>query len=285
MGKRIAVSFKSKKRKSVLPEDYTIIRNVHEPIIDPEEFDVIQRMITSRRVVPKDDRLPNIFAGLIKCADCGKALTLNKAHRSAAAKGWELVDQYGYMCNTYRTYGTGSCTMHWIEARGIREAVLEDIRKHAKEALADDEGMTDRLLKQLGADRKKQDKAAKKELKARKSRLAEVDRLFAKLYEDRVDGSISERNYQMMSRKYEQEQAELQKRIGEIEAKESEADEKKDNIERFSRLIREYAGIEKLDAALLNRLVEKITVSELKTVGGEKVQEVRIYYKFIGNID
>ncbi|MBQ9606683.1 MAG: hypothetical protein IJV16_05845 [Lachnospiraceae bacterium] len=103
--------------------------------------------------------------------------------------------------------------MHWIEARDLYEGVLADIRKHAKAALKDDAKMTENLLKQLGADRKKQSKIITKELKEKRSRLSEVDRLFQKLYEDKVKGHISERNFQMMSRKYEEEQTELQKRI------------------------------------------------------------------------
>ena len=144
--------------------------------------------------------------------------------------------------------------------------------------------MTENLLKQLGADRKKQSKIIPKELEEKRSRLSEVDRLFQKLYEDKVKGSISERNYQMMNRKYEEEQTELQKRIDEITAEVSEDEGKADNAEQFTKLIKDYAGIKKLDAALLNTLIEKITVGEPKKSGGETVQEIKISYKFIGNI-
>jgi len=280
--KRPSVSFKSKKRRTIAPENFKIVRDTREPIIDPEEFDVIQRMITSRRIPHRDDRLENIFAGLIKCADCGKSLILTRTHRSA--KGRELIDRYIYMCNTYRVSGRKNCSMHWLEARDLYEAVLNDIRRHAREALKDDKGMTERLLNQAGADEKAQNKADKKELIRKRSRLSEVDRLFAKLYEDMASERISERNYEMMSHKYEAEQISLQKRINEIEAKMAEKVEKKDNIRQYTRLIKEYAGIKELDAALLNRLIEKIIVTEPEEINGEKVQEIRIYYKFIGNI-
>ena len=282
MDKRPTLSFKSKKRLRVLPENYTIVPNTHEPIVDPEDFEVIQRMITSRRLEPRKDRMTNIFAGLIKCADCGKSMILTRTHRSA--KGRELIDLYIYMCNNYRSSGRKECSMHWLEARDLYEAVLADIRKHAKEALRDDKGMMERLINQLGTDKKTHDKAVKKELSNKRTRLAEVDRLFAKLYEDMADGRISDRNYGMMRHKYEAEQAALQKRIDEIEAKITEKVEKKDSIQQYTCLIKEYAGIKELDAALLNRLIDKITVTEPTEVDGEKVQEIRIYYKFIGNI-
>ena len=209
-------------------------------------------------------------------------MILTRTHRSA--KGRELIDLYIYMCNNYRSSGRKECSMHWLEARDLYEAVLTDIRKHAKEALKDDKGMADRLINQLGADKKAHAKAVKKELSNKRSRLAEVDRLFAKLYEDMANDRITDRNYQMMCHKYEAEQADLQVRIEEIESEMDETAEKNDNIQRYTHLIKEYAGIRELDAALLNRLIDKITVTEPTEVDGEKVQEIKIYYKFIGNI-
>ena len=280
--KRIKPSFKSKKVFSVLPEDYIIVENIHEPIVSPEQFDLVQRLITSRRPSPAQPKSwENIFAGLVKCEDCGMAMTLMKAHRTERE---EPIDEYGFCCNGYKAQGKSFCSLHWIEARDLYEGVLADIRRHAKAALKDDARMTENLLKQLGADKKKQSKIITKELKEKKSRLSEVDRLFQKLYEDKVKGNISERNFQMMSRKYEEEQTELQKRIDEIGAEVSEEDSKADNAEQFTKLIKEYAGIKELDAALLNTLIEKITIGERRKTEDGITQEVRIYYKFIGHI-
>ena len=281
MGKRVSASFKSKKRLCVLPEDYTVIRNVHEPIVAPEDFEVVQKLITSRRKSNKQNQFDNIFAGLIKCEDCGYAMTLSKAHRTPRE---DIIDNYGYMCNNYKSFGKKICTSHWIEARTLYEAVLEDIRKHAQEALTDDTELIERLLKQAGTTKSHVNKATKKILKEKRARLAEVDKLFAKLYEDRISGSISERNYQMMTKKFETEQVELENAIKGLQGKCEEDDLKVDNAENFTRMIKEYAGIDTLNATLLNRLIEKITIGEPKTVNGEQVQEIKIYYKFIGNI-
>ena len=149
------------------------------------------------------------------------------------------IDEFGFYCNGYKAQGKQFCSMHWIEARNLYEGVLADVRRHAKAALKDDAKMIDDLLKQFGADRKKQPRIITKELKEKRSRLSEVDRLFQKLYEDKVKGNISERNFQMMSRKYEEEQIELQKRIDEISTEVSEDDTKADNAEQFTKLIRD----------------------------------------------
>ncbi len=88
----------------------------------------------------------------------------------------------------------------------------------------------------------------------------------------------------MMSRRYEEEQASLEQAISEMEKQQEESGREKNNIEQFTRIIKDYAGIEELSAALLNALIEKVTVGEPKEVDGERIQEVKIYYKFIGNI-
>ncbi len=282
MGKRVSPSFKSHKRFSVLPENYTVVRNIHQPVVDPEDFELVQRMITSRRnISEKPRKLENIFSGLIKCADCGYAMTLAKAHRSPKE---EVIDEYGYMCNNYKTFGKSVDTSHWIEARQLYDCVLGDIRKHAAEALADNDELCRKLAGQIGTDKAKQAKTLERELRTKKARLSEVDNLFQSLYEDKLNGKISERNYQMMGRRYEEEQAALEQAIGVMEKQREESSREKSNIEQFARMIKEYAGIEELSAALLNTLIEKVTVGEPKEVDGERIQEVKIYYKFIGNI-
>lgn len=87
-----------------------------------------------------------------------------------------------------------------------------------------------------------------------------------------------------MCRRYEDEQMQLEREIAELKARQEESSSDRSNIEQFSKLVKEYAGIEKLTATLLNTLIEKITVSEPKDADEEQIQEIKIYYKFIGNI-
>lgn len=74
-----------------------------------------------RNVQSKPRKFENIFAELIKCADCGYTMTLAKAHRSPKD---EIIDEYDYMCNNYKTFGKSIDTSHWIEARQLYECVL-----------------------------------------------------------------------------------------------------------------------------------------------------------------
>ena len=56
------------------------------------------------------------------------------------------------------------------------------------------------------------------------------------------------------------------------------------DVRQFIGEIREYASITELDEAILNRLIDRIIISAVEVVGGEKVQKVRIIYNFVGEI-
>jgi TolA-binding protein len=136
----------------------------------------------------------------------------------------------------------------------------------------------------LNTNSKNEVKTLESELRKANTRLAELDRLFARLYEDNVADKISERNYEAMSKRYEQEQIQLDGRIADITRQLNEARETSSSAANFVQLVKDYAGIETLTAALLNTLIDRITVSDITVVDGERVQTIKIYYKFIGCI-
>lgn len=71
---------------------------MHEAIIDPEEWELVQRLITSRKKTRKvEKKFDNIFSGLVKCADCGFALTYVRAHRNWNSEN--ILANYDYQCN------------------------------------------------------------------------------------------------------------------------------------------------------------------------------------------
>ena len=114
--KRIAANMKSKKRPSKLPEEWEVIPNTHEGIVTQEEFDIVQQLITSRRLPQNKGGFVNIFAGVIKCVDCGCALRAMNVHRR---KRPEIIDCVQYSCNNYARNGRSECSAHNIEARDL----------------------------------------------------------------------------------------------------------------------------------------------------------------------
>ena len=190
----------------------------------------------------------------------------------------------GYQCNFYRLYGKTHCTQHWIEARDLYDAVLADIQYRAKCALEDDDKMVSEIISTLDCNASDDTKRAEKELRKAKNRIAELDRLFSSLYEDKVSGNISERNYKQLSAKYEAEQITLENQIGELEEKIRNSKAATENVDTFVNLIKDYSLITELNSAILHTLIEKIVVHEAEVIDGEKAQKIEIYYKFVGRI-
>ena len=277
--KRIAVSMKSKKKLSKLPEEWEVIPDTHEGIVTQEEFDTVQQLMTSRRREQNAGGFENIFAGIIKCAGCGYALRAMSAHRR---KRPNVIDCVQYSCNYYGRYGNAMCTAHTIEARDLFNAVLADINRFADMAVNDERAVR-AIEKRLTETDQSRAKTLEKERKKLNKRLAELDRLFSSLYEDKVMERITERNFEMMSGKYQKEQLETEARLNEVTKTLNESYEKSQGIRDFLSLIRSYQGLKELDATIVNALIDKIFVSEReKMANGTVKQEIKIYYKFIG---
>ena len=277
--KRIAANMKSKKRPSKLPEEWEVIPDTHEGIVTQEEFDTVQQLITSRRLPENKGGFENIFAGVIKCADCGYAMRAMSANRR---KRPDIIDCVQYSCNNYGRYGNIMCTAHSIEARDLFNAVLTDINRFADMAVNDEKAVR-AIEKRLTETDQSKAKALEKEQRKLNKRLAELDRLFSSLYEDKVMERITERNFEMMSGKYQKEQLEIEARLKEVTETLSDSYEKTQGVRDFLSLIRNYQGIKELDATIINALIDKILVSEReKLTDGMVRQEIKIYYKFIG---
>lgn len=279
------ISYKTEKRKSRETAGTFVIEGMHEPIIDPEEWELVQRLITSRKrtLSPNIKPYDNIFSGLVKCADCGFALAASRGHRN-----WNEDDinaNYDYYCNKYRSEGKTACTQHKIAASELHRVVFEDIKRLANEALSDDTGMISSIVECIGNTDKNEEKRAEKEIKKAQKRLAELDKLFAKLYEDNANGEISERNYKQLSANYEREQTELESNIRELNETIMKNCGNDKDASSFVELIKGYADVAELTQALLNTLVDRIEVHEPEEIDGEYIQLVDIYYKFVGKID
>ncbi len=280
--KRVSLSMKSKKRAGIPMEDWQIIENTHEAIVSQDDFDIVQRLMTSRRKSkPGSSGYDNIFSGIIKCADCGYAMRTTVANRK---KKERAVENILYTCNNYTIYGRVACTNHNIEASLLHKVVLEDILKHSKMALENDEELLNSVLKSIDFQGKQKNSQIKKDLKQAEKRLAEVDKLFSQLYEDSVSKKITERNYSFMSKKYEAEQLELDAKIENLKLELDEESATIENVNLWIEQMKTCIEIEELSAPLLNSLIDRITVSEPKIIDNQKVQTVNIYYKFVGCI-
>ena len=208
--------------------------------------------------------------------------------------GWSLA--YGmnsqnknpyahYHCSKYGQ-GLHQCSMHYIRYDVLYAYVLSRLQYWSVLAQQDGDKLLKRLLNASDKERNTARKRQTAELKKAEKRKAEVDTLFAKMYEDWSAGRITEYNFNMLSEKYQGEQRELDAKIERLhEAMEAAAQTAVD-AEKWIGLMKQYVNPTELTAELLNTLIEKILVHEaVKSEDGSREQEVEIFYRFIGKIE
>lgn len=282
--KTVKMSFRSKKRRPCTKDEIIVVENMHEPIIEPDEWELVQRLITSRKKsVGDSQKYDNIFCGLLKCSDCGYSLGLARNR-----KKWNEEDyseNFDFYCNRYRSHGLAGCSKHRISAVSLYNAILADIKRLANNALENDKQMISSIAAKLSKDEMDGMKQAERDLKKANKRLSELDRLFAKLFESHAKEEISDRNFSTLSASYEVEQKNLEAKISELNMIIKANRENGENAETFVDIIKNYADITELSQAMLNTLIDKIEVHEPENIDGEYIQKLDVYYKFVGRID
>ena len=271
------ISFKNKRRIRKPQSEWVRVENTQEPIISEQVFRQVQEQIANRRRKCKDGTT-QIFSGLVKCADCGWSLSYGENRQNSKPYGHYHCSKYGQ--------GTRQCSMHYIRYDVLYAYVLSRLQYWSGLVQHDEERLLKRLLnandKGQAAARKKQ--AA--ELNKAEKRKAEVDTLFARMYEDWAAGRITEYNFSMLSGKYQSEQAELDEKIEQLQSAIATESQNAADAEKWIALMKECVNPTELTAELLNTLIEKIVVHEaVKGEDGSREQEVEIFYRFIGKID
>lgn len=270
-------SFKSKNQTRNPQSEWICVENTHEPIISRDVFDLVQGQIANRRREQKDGTT-QIFAGLVRCADCG--WTMRFGRQSNGTRPGH------YACGKYYQTVNKQCSMHFIRYKVLYAYVLDRLQFWAALAAADEQDLLERLLQSSGKNRVAERKKQAAELRKAEKRRNTVNELFVKMYEDWSAGRITESNFNLLSERYQTEQTQLDARIAALKSAMEQADQSAEDAEKWVKLIRQYSEITELDAPLLNTLIEKILIHEgTKGPDGVREQEVEIFYRFVGKID
>lgn len=193
---------------------------------------------------------------------------------------------YGYYHCSNNGQGTGHCSMHYVRYDVLYTYVLSRIQYWTAQAQMDEQVLLTQLLQAGDKERSNAVKKQTTELRKAERRKAEVDRLFAKMYEDWSAERITEYNFNMLAQKYQGEQRELDGTIGRLKAELAVEQETASNAEKWIELIKQYSSPTELTAELLNTVIEKIVVHEaVKSSDGIREQEIEIFYRFVGKID
>ena len=267
-------SYKIKMTIENPPEQWKIFRNTHEAIVDEETFERVQELRRNKRRPAKTGKT-NLFSGVAYCADCGE-----KMYYCTTQNFEERQDHF--VCSTSRKKGKDVCGTHFIRAVVLEKGVLRFLQILLW-YISDCESL---FREKLGAKRKEDFKkelsAKRRQLTQAQRRIEELDRLFKRIYEDNISGKINDSRFQKLSGDYENEQAELTKKVQTLEQEIVKQQEEADSIEQFIRRAKKYPELTELTPAVLHDLVNKVYVCAPDKSSGHRVQDVRISLACIG---
>ena len=277
--KTYSKTFKNKIRFDNPQENWAVFKGVHEPIIDRDSFEQVQKLIgKTRRRNPKPDNWErNMFCDLLYCADCGRKLWFNIKH--------DKTDIPFFMCGNYHGR-RGTCTStHYIRADAIREVVILELRR-LSECLADDEEhFVEILSDKTNADILKEKRHIEGEIQKCTSRIEQVSELCIRCYEDNVSGKLTDSLFLQFSQKYEAEKLELKAKIADYRKRLNEVDDIRLSKDRFIAAVKRFMAMDYLSAPLLRELIDRIDVYEATGTGKNRKQTIKIHWRFVGYLE
>ena len=264
-----------KKQRENPEENRVIFYNTHPAIIEQEVFDKVQEIRQQRhRRTATGKSSP--FSGLVFCADCKQKLYYS------TTKYFEKRQDF-FTCSTHRA-NKDKCSGHYIRA-----VVLEDlVWNHMKEVISYvtryEAHFRLEMEQKLRLQSEETTRVYKKRLAQAEKRIGELDRLFIKIYEDNAKGKLNDDRFAMMSKTYEDEQAQLKVEIVNLQ-KEIEVQERQiEDLEQFIQRARRYTDLTELTPYALRELVKAVYVEAPDKSSGKRKQRVHIEYDLVGYI-
>lgn len=271
--KKRKTSFKSKKVVKQSEDKWIIVENTHPPIVSEQLFKDANAQIASRKRGRRNTE-PHLFSGLVKCGTCGYSLSL-----SPKKNGKDFLT-----CTTYKKKGKSACSIHYISCKDLYDFVLFDVKRQIKLVLKDEKKAAELLKKKMCGTNKAALERSERDAKATEKRIKELDDRFYRLYEDKLNGVLSEERFIKLSNNCEAELEEQKSKLERIKSITLESTAADENIESYISLIKEFKDISELDKEIVHRLIDKITVGNKYVVDGVKKQDIMICYKFVGNV-
>lgn len=273
--KSYSKSHKLKKRIPTTKEQQAIFRNTHEAIVEEAVFERVQELRTHKRRPTKAER-QGMFSGLVFCADCG-----SKLHFATCKSFNDSQDHY--RCARYKS-NTGDCTAHFIREEILQQIVRQRIFAVTALFFDDITAFMDLIRQQRFDEAEKEMKRKRREVGQAKKRIAELDRIFKRIYEDDINGTISHERFLKLSAEYEAEQRELTEKVNAEQKEVDTYEQDKSDFDSFAAVIRKYVGITELTPTIVNEFIKKIVVHAPEKIDGKRFQKVDIVFNFVGEI-
>lgn len=262
-GTKKMLNYKVHKLVNVPEEDWIVVENNHEAIIDKETFEKVQDIIArDTRIKGDGTGEVSLFAGYIRCADCKRAMNKKSTNN-------KLKTYYYYVCNTYRKKSKQICTKHTIRSDYLEKVVLESIKLQINLAIE-----MEKVIKKINKSEKRNlaNSNLEKMINSKQNELEKYKKLKKSVYEDWKLGDISREDYLEYKSSYEKEIENIEMNIKYLE------DEK---IKYKEQILGDNDWIENLKKKKnITKLTRDIVIELIDCIYVHEKGEVTIKFKF-----
>ena len=283
--------YKDKRPKAVPKEDWVIFENTQEAIIDVHTWELVQSLVNTKRCHSSLGEA-NPLTGKIMCADCGAKMYNHRHGNYRKRKDLFHAGRYVYTApeDSYRcsnnergrqTY-IQKCSPHTIPTKAVEKLVLETIAKTCDYAVENEAEFREQITELSAKKGEQKNERIQKRLSKHEKRSEEIERLIRKLYEDNINGKLSDKRFDTMLADYETELASLEKQMCADRTDLEQMSAKAMSADRFLDLSRKYTAFDTLTPEMLNEFVDRILVHEAEGIGANRTQEIEMYLNYIG---
>ncbi len=239
-------SYRDKNSQKAPIEKQVVFENTHEAIIELETWELAQRL---RKTIRRPDSLgtANRLTGLLFCADCGaKLYNTRSANRGKP--------QSSYICSTYNKH-TSDCTVHYIRTDVLESLILDALRSISGMVKENESEFVKALQETSQTQQKEMLKISKKRISENEKRIAEVNGIIRKLYEDYLSETLTKKRFELLTTDYEAEQELLEQQNAELKSELDRLLQQERNVDGFLELVKRYTDFTELTTPMLNEFV------------------------------
>lgn len=253
-GRTVKISYKSKKCLKQDRENWVVVENTHEPLIDKETFQKVRMLVNSRKHT-RSRTYDFLLKGLIFCHECGYPMAvLNRPPVSGE-------DRLLFVCRTYQRFTkAGVCSCHSIKEQVVTEAVLAKVREVC-EAYLDPNNLQPIAADAVEKARKAENHEA--EIQSIQNKIDSLTANLDKMYMDRLTGLLAEADFERIYQRVKMDRTSLEEKLKELE---SQKESPVSTEDRARELVQQFLDSAYTSRELLVSLIERVELTENKQI-------------------
>ena len=245
--KRSRISYKNRKMRTNPQEQWNIVENTHEPIIDKQVFNKVQKMVIVQRYNRNEKKHKFLLDGLLICYECKHKIGVRSRKDG----------RYDMICNNYRRNSKlNLCTSHGFCYEQLEKQIIDYIKKTFTDI--------DNQKVELNIKNGKTKYDYKKMLDKIEKEIEIINNNIDKMYIDKLNNKLSEEMYERIFEKLKK--AETEKEIAYRDLKKESEELIEDKDDDIEKIVREFLKLEKLTPEIMKVFINRIEIHQDKQV-------------------